>query len=215
MATRPMYTAPSMFDYLKKRKGMGSNVVAQAGALQPGQVRYAGQGPGAQGNLFNMGGPISRDKALSSHKNPLWNVQAKTQLTQPYPDRLLKIQAAENLGYDPDFEPDVSGYAPPHRARMAAEQRRINEGLSPTGSTAAQAATELAGEPTTITNFSRSLDRDFVAAALGSLTSPPEEGSALQAILGDVRVGAQPRPGDFDMQFEMYGDKKKKRGLFG
>ena len=70
------------------------------------------------------------------------------------------------------------------------------------------------GEPTTITNFSKSLDRDFISAAFGSMMTPPTQGS--EALMGDVSTGGQPRPGDFGMEFSMFGDrKKKKRGLFG
>ena len=75
-------------------------------------------------------------------------------------------------------------------------------------------AQEAVGEPTTITNFSKSLDRDFISAAFGSMMTPPTQGSA--ALIGDVSTGGQPRPGDFGMEFSMFGDrKKKKRGLFG
>ena len=204
--------AYDLFGLDKKRRGMGQPTPSR---VPVGSVRFQGQGPGyGQTNLWGMGGPITREQATSAARNPMWNVQSATQQTQPYPDQLLKIQAAKNAGYDPNFEPDVSGYAPPHRARMAAELRRGNERLSPTGMTAAQGATALAGEPTTITNFSKSLDRDFIAAAFGSLMTPPTQGS--EALIGDVSTGGQPQPGDFGMEFSMFGDrKKKKRGLFG
>ena len=75
-------------------------------------------------------------------------------------------------------------------------------------------AKQQVGEPTPITNFSKSLDRDFISAAFGSMMTPPTQGSA--ALIGDVSTGGQPRPGDFGMEFSMFGDrKKKKRGLFG
>ena len=75
-------------------------------------------------------------------------------------------------------------------------------------------AQEAVGEPTTITNFSKSLDRDFIAAAGGSMM--PEEDDGENGYMSDVSTGGQPRPGDFGMEFSMFGDrKKKKRGLFG
>ena len=75
-------------------------------------------------------------------------------------------------------------------------------------------AKQQVGEPITITNFSKSLDRDFIAAAGGSMM--PEEDDGENGYMSDVSTGGQPRPGDFGMEFSMFGDrKKKKRGLFG
>ena len=74
-------------------------------------------------------------------------------------------------------------------------------------------AQEAVGEPITITNFSKSLDRDFISAA-GESMIPEDDGE--NGYMSDVSTGSQPRPGDFGMEFSMFGDrKKKKRGLFG
>jgi len=200
--------AYDLFDWERKRKGMGQQTPSR---VPVGSVRFQGQGPGyGQTNLLGMGGPINKEQAASASRNPLWNVQSATQQTQPYPDQLLKIQAAKNAGYDPNWKSDEQF----HPGSMNAEMMRRNEALSPTSMRAAQDATTLAGEPTTITNFSKSLDRDFISAAFGSMMTPPTQGSA--ALMGDVSTGGQPRPGDFGMEFSMFGDrKKKKRGLFG
>jgi hypothetical protein len=213
------YNAPSMFgfDLLKKRKGMYNDAAAER--LQPGQSTVSGLGGGGygqygQGNLFGAGGPINRDQADALQNNPLWNVEARTHQSAPYPDAILREQAAINAGYDPNFQPNVSNVPPSQRDAEAAAQRAANQDISPIGGSSYAAATEMAGESQTITNFSKSLDRDFLAAAFGSLMQPPEQGSAAGGGMGDVRIN-QPQPGDFGMQFSMYGDKKKKRGLFG
>ena len=214
------YTAPSMFgfDLLKKRKGMYNDAAAER--LQPGQSTVSGLGGGGygqygQGNLFGAGGPINRDQADALQNNPLWNVEARTHQSAPYPDAILREQAAINAGYDPNFQPNVSNVPPSQRDAEAAAQRAANQDISPIGGSSYAAATEMAGESQTITNFSKSLDRDFLAAAFGSLMQPPEQGSAAGGgYVSDVGI-SQPQPGDFGMQFSMYGDKKKKRGLFG
>ena len=207
------------FDLLKKRKGMRQYNDAAAAGLQPGQSTVSGFGGGgagqyAQGNLLGVGGSITADEADALQNNPLWNVQTRTHQSSPYPDAILREQAAINAGYAPNFQPNDAGVPPRHRAAVASAQRAANQDISPIGGSSYATATEMAGESQTITNFSKSLDRDFLAAAFGSLMQAPKEGSAAGGGMGDVRIN-QPQPGDFGMQFSMYGDKKKKRGLFG
>ena len=191
----------------------------QPGGLYPGQSTVSGFGGGgagqyAQGNLFGVGGSITAEEAAALKNNPLFNVQTRTHQSAPYPDAILREQAAINAGYDPNFQPNVDNVPPSQRDAERSRQLAANQDISPIGGSSYDTATNMAGESQTITNFSKSLDRDFISAAFGSLMQPPQEGSAAGGGMGDVRIN-QPQPGDYGMQFSMYGDKKKKRGLFG
>jgi len=192
----------------------------QPGGLYPGQSTVSGLGGGgagqyAQGNLFGAGGPITGEQADALKHNPLWNVQARTHQSAPYPDAILREKAAINAGYDPKFQPNVDNVPPFQRDAERSRQLAANRDISPIGGSSYAAATEMAGDSQTVTGFSKSLDRDFLAAAFGSLMQPPEDGSAAGGgYVSDVSI-SQPQPGDYDMKFSMYGDKKKKRGLFG
>lgn len=212
-------TQPTAYDAPKVSGGaqLGGT---QPGGLYPGQSTVsgfggAGAGQYAKGNLFGVGGSITAEEAAALKNNPLFNVQTRTHQSAPYPDAILREQAAINAGYDPNFQPNVAGLSEPgFQAEVASAQRAANQDISPIGGSSYATATNMAGESQTITNFSKSLDRDFISAAFGSLMQPPQEGSAAGGGMGDVRIN-QPQPGDYGMQFSMYGDKKKKRGLFG
>ena len=192
----------------------------QPGGLYPGQSTVSGFGGGgagqyAQGNLFGVGGSITAEEAAALKNNPLFNVQTRTHQSAPYPDAILREQAAINAGYDPNFQPNVDNVPPSQRDAERSRQLAANQDISPIGGSSYDTATNMAGESQTITNFSKSLDRDFISAAFGSLMQPPQEGSAAGGgYVSDVGI-SQPQPGDYGMQFSMYGDKKKKRGLFG
>ena len=223
----------ALSDLWKKRKGLTLTTYdtpkvsggtqlggTQPGGLYPGQSTVSGLGGGGygqygQGNLLGAGGPITRDEADALQNNPLWNVQARTHQSAPYPDAILREQAAINAGYDPNFQPNVDNVPPSQRDAERSRQLAANQDISPIGGSSYASATDMAGESQTITNFSKSLDRDFLAAAFGSLMQPPQDGSpAGGTYVSDVGI-SQPQPGDYGMQFSMYGDKKKKRGLFG
>jgi len=146
------------------------------------------------GGMFKGPQTVSATQAASHANQPWRTVATETMTSQPYADRLLKIQAAKNAGYDPNFEPDVSGYAPPHRARMAAEMRRRNERLSPTGMAAAAGAQKLAGDPSDFEYMTSELDSGWVQDAIAS--AMPGEPTLPTAPTRGGTTG-QPRPGDY------------------
>ena len=149
---------------------------------------------GGGGGMFKGPQAVSAQQAASHANQPWRTVATETMTSQPYADRILKIQASKNLGYDPNFTPDVSGYAPPHRARMAAELRRRNERLSPTGMAAAEGAEKLAGEPQDFETMTSELDSGWVQDAIAS--AMPGEPTLPSAPTRGGTTG-QPSPGDF------------------
>ena len=153
-----------------------------------------GGGAGAGGGMFQGPRTVSAQQAASHANQPWRTVATETMRSQPYADKLLKIQAAKNAGYNPNFTPDVSMYAPPHRARMAAELRHRNERLSPTGMAAAEGAQKLAGEPEDFEYMTSELDSGWVQDAIAS--AMPEEPTLPTAPTRGGTTG-QPRPGDF------------------
>jgi len=164
--------------------------------------------PGGSGLLGMRRGAQSISPAAAKDiRSPLYTISREKMMSQPYPDRLLKIQAAKNLGWDPNFKPDVSGYPPSQRDLMTAKMIRDNEALSPTGSKAAGVAKDLAGEPAEFEYLTKELDQDFVSEALASaLGGPPELPSTVRP-----PSGSQPGPGDFSLLLSDPSPLKKKK----
>ena len=46
--------------------------------------------------------PISAEQAAAGLRNPAYKVVSQKQMSQPYPDEILRIQAARNKGVDPN-----------------------------------------------------------------------------------------------------------------
>jgi len=147
--------------------------------------------PGGPGILGMRAGPQPVSAQLGArHANQPWRTVTPTTMTsQPYADRLLKIQASKNLGYNPEwhFDPRLSD-AENMRAR------RRNERLSPTGMDAAKGAQKLAGEPEDFEYLTSELDSGWVQDAIAS--AMPEEPTLPTAPTRGGTTG-QPRPGDF------------------
>jgi len=147
--------------------------------------------PGGGGLLGMRKGPqpVSAQQA-ASHANQPWRTVTPTTMTsQPYPDRLLKIQASKNLGYNPDWRPD-----PYVEDRINMLNRQKNEALSPTGMAAAEGAQKLAGEPEDFETMTSELDSGWVQDAIAS--AMPGEPTLPTAPTRGGTTG-QPRPGDF------------------
>ena len=116
---------------------------------------------------------ITAEQAITQRRQPWRTVTTESMTSQPYADRLLKHQWAKNAGWDPNFNPDVSGYSgepTARRDRVAAEMIRANEEKSPWGSGAAAGAKSLAGDQEEFEYLSSELDRDFVSEAFASLS---------------------------------------------
>jgi len=147
--------------------------------------------PGGGGLLGMRRGPqtVSAQQAASHANQPWRTVATETMRSQPYADRLLKIQASKDLGYDPNWAPDP--YALPGKN---AEMRRRNERLSPTGSEAAGMAKQLAGESYDFETMTSELDSGWVQDAIAS--AMPGEPTLPTAPTRGGTTG-QPRPGDF------------------
>jgi len=150
--------------------------------------------------------------AAKDIRSPLYTISREKMMSQPYPDRLLKIQAAKNLGWDPNWKPDTYTHGMNRGeelelAQRNAEMRRMNERLSPTGSKAAEVAKDLAGEPAEFEYLTKELDQDFVSEALASaLGGPPELPSTIRP-----PSGSQPGPGDFSLLLSDPSPLRKKK----
>ena len=46
--------------------------------------------------------PIGAEQAAAGLRNPAYRVASQKQMSQPYPDEILRIQAARNKGVDPN-----------------------------------------------------------------------------------------------------------------
>ena len=158
--------------------------------------------------LFGPTGPqaISAASAAGARNNPAYNVTTQSMMSQPYPDRILKHQAAKNAGWNPDWRPD-----PYVEDRINMLNKHKNDALSPTGSIAAQGAKGLAGEPAEFEYITKELDRDFIqeamASALGGAPELPGSGPRPPA-------GSQPQPGDFATLIPSPIPRKKKKGPY-
>ena len=164
---------------------------------------------GGDGLLGMRKGPQSISPvAAKDMRNPAYTVSHQKMMSQPYPDRLLKIQASKNLGYDPNWTPD-----PYVEDRINMLNRQKNEALSPTGYKAAQQAKDLAGAPAEFEYVTKELDQDFVSEALASALgggAPELPGSGPRP-----PSGSQPQPGDFATLIpEPSPDRKKKKSLY-
>ena len=149
-------------------------------------------------NLLGSRGPqsVTASQAAAQGKIPWHTVTNPTMMSQPYPDRILKIQAAKNLGYDPNFQPDLSGVAPPRRASVAAAMR-ANEALSPWGMNAAKGARGLAGEQTEFDYMASELDAAWMQDAIASAI-PSGDDPSLPAAPTRGGTTGQPKPGSFE-----------------
>ena len=147
--------------------------------------------------LLESRGPqaIGAAQAARQEKLPWRTVTNPTMMSQPHPDRILKIQAAKNLGYDPNFQPDLSGVPPPRRASVAAAAMRANEALSPLGMDAAKGARGLAGEPAEFEYLASELDREWISEAIASAIPPSSDLPGGAPTSGGA--GGQPGPGSF------------------
>ena len=141
------------------------------------------------GGMFKGPQAVSAKKAASHANQPWRSVATETMTSQPYADRLLKIQASKNLGWSPNWTADP--YADPAKN---AEMRRRNERLSPTGIAAAEGAEKLAGEPQDFEYMTSELDSGWVQDAIAS--AMPGEPTLPTAPTRGGTTG-QPRPGDF------------------
>ena len=144
---------------------------------------------GGGGGMFKGPQAVSAQQAASHANQPWRTVATETMRSQPYADRLLKIQASKNLGYDPNWAPDP--YALPGKN---AEMRRRNERLSPTGMAAAEGAEKLAGEPQDFEHMTSELDSGWVQDAIAS--AMPGEPTLPTAPTRGGTTG-QPSPGSF------------------
>ena len=163
-----------------------------------------GSGLGNIGSGFQKGPQhVSAQKAASHAKMPWRNVATETMTSQPYADRILKIQASKNLGYDPDwhFDPRLSD-ADNMRAR------RKNESLSPTGRLAAEGAEKLAGEPQDFEVMTSELDAGWVQDAIAS--AMPGEPTLPSAPTRGGTTG-QPSPGSFETLIPEPSPYKRKK----
>lgn len=165
--------------------------------------------PGGPGLLNMRRGPQAISPAVAKDiRNPAYTISHQKMMSRPYPDRILKHQAAKNLGWNPDwhFDPRLSD-AENMRAM------RANEALSPTGYKAAQQAKDLAGDPAEFEYVTKELDQDFVSEALASALgggAPELPGSGPRP-----PSGSQPQPGDFATLIpEPSPDRKKKKSLY-
>ena len=147
--------------------------------------------------LLESRGPQAIGAAQAAHQEKLpWRtVTNPTMMSQPHPDRILKIQAAKNLGYDPNFQPDLSGVPPPRRASVAAAAMRANEALSPLGMDAAKGARGLAGEQAEFEYLASELDREWISEAIAS--AMPGETTLPSAPTRGGTTG-QPSAGSFE-----------------
>ena len=148
-------------------------------------------------NLLGSRGPqsVTASQAAAQGKIPWRTVTNPIMMSQPYPDRILKIQAAKNLGYDPNFQPDLSGVPPTRRAIEAAAAMRANEALSPLGMDAAKGARGLAGEPAEFEYLASELDREWISEAIASAIPPSSDLPGGAPTSGGA--GGQPGPGSF------------------
>ena len=169
------------------------------GSVKPG-------GPGLLG--MRKGAQAISPSAAANIRNPAYTISHQKMMSQPYPDRILKHQAAKDAGWDPDWRPD-----PYVEDRINMLNRQKNEALSPTGSIAAQGAKGLAGEPAEFEYLTKELDQDFVSEALASALgggAPELPGSGPRP-----PSGSQPQPGDFATLIpEPSPDRKKKKSLY-
>ena len=160
---------------------------------------------GGGGGLFGAAGPQAVTAAQgASHANQPWRtVTTESMTSQPYADRILKIKAAKNLGWNPEwhFDPRLSD-----AENMQA--RRRNERLSPTGSMAAGAAKKLAGDSYDFETMSSELDSGWIQDAIAS--AMPGEPTLPPAPTRGGTTG-QPRPGDFKTLIPSPIPRKKKR----
>ena len=141
------------------------------------------------GGMFKGPQAVSAQQAAGQANQPWRTVATETMTSQPYADRLLKIQAAKDLGHNPEwhFDPRLSD-AENMRAR------RRNERLSPTGMSAAAGAQKLAGDPSDFEYMTSELDSGWVQDAIAS--AMPGEPTLPTAPTRGGTTG-QPRPGDF------------------
>ena len=179
-----------------------------ATGFNPFKKLWGNIGPGGSGLLGGRAGPrsVSATQAASHARQPWRTVTMETMTSQPYPDRILKHQAAKNLGWNPDwhFDPRLSD-AENMRAM------RANEALSPTGYGAAQQAKDLAGKPEDFETMTSELDSGWVQDAIAS--AMPGEPTLPAAPTRGGTTG-QPRPGDFSTIVpEPSPFRKKKRRL--
>ena len=162
-----------------------------AKGFNPFKKLFGAVKPGGGGLLGMRKGPQSISPvAAKDMRNPAYTVSHQKMMSQPYPDRLLKIQASKNLGYDPNWTPD-----PYVEDRINMLNRQKNERLSPTGNMAADAAKGLAGAPAEFEYVTKELDQDFVSEALASALgggAPELPGSGPRP-----PSGSQPQPGDY------------------
>jgi hypothetical protein len=141
------------------------------------------------GGMFKGPQTVSAKQAASHANQPWRTVATETMTSQPYADRLLKIQAAKDLGYNPDWQPDPNAVLGWNN-----EMRRRNERLSPTGMSAAAGAQKLAGDPSDFEYMTSELDSGWVQDAIAS--AMPGEPTLPSAPTRGGTTG-QPRPGDF------------------
>jgi hypothetical protein len=158
------------------------------------------------GSLFGgASGPqaVTAQQAASHANQPWRTVTTESMTSQPYADKILKIKASKNLGWNPNWTPDP--YALPEKN---AEMRRRNERLSPTGSMAAGAAKKLAGDSYDFETMSSELDSGWIQDAIAS--AMPGEPTLPPAPTRGGTTG-QPRPGDFKTLIPGPIPRKKKR----
>ena len=162
-----------------------------AKGFNPFKKLFGAVKPGGGGLLGMRKGPQAvGSQQAASHANQPWRTVTPIPMTsQPYADRLLKIQASKDLGYNPEwhFDPKLSD-ADNMRAR------RKNEALSPTSMAAAEGAEKLAGEPQDFETMTSELDSGWVQDAIAS--AMPGEPTLPSAPTRGGTTG-QPRPGDF------------------
>jgi len=165
------------------------------GSVKPGGPGLLGMRRGAQA--------ISASDAAGLRKDPRYNISTRSMMSQPYSDRLLKIQAAKNLGWDPNWKPDPNAVLGWNK-----EMRRRNDRLSPTSMDAAEAAGELAGEPAEFEYLTKELDQDFVSEAMASALGggEPELPPAIRP-----PTGSQPGPGDYSLLLSDPSPLKKRK----
>ena len=119
--------------------------------------------------------PISAEQAAAGLRNPAYKVVSQKQMSQPHPDRILRIQAGLNKGLS------------------------MADAAAQADSSAAWAGgKELAGPPVEFETNMAELDREWLSDAIASGIPDYDDISPAPA-----PRKSQPSPGDFGMAFDM------------